>query len=58
MITIDIEPVIDYLRSLGPAIRAKVYRGIELLANHWPLIAEPHVKRISGYEGLWELARW
>jgi len=55
MITVDIEPVLDFLTSLNPVVRAKVYRGIDLLANNWPLIGEPHIKRVPGCEGLWEL---
>lgn len=55
MTLIDVEPVLDFLRSLDPKVRAKVYRGIDLLARHWPLIGKPHVKRVSGTEGLWEL---
>jgi len=52
---VDVEPVLDFLRSLETRVRAKVFRGIDLLANHWPRIGEPHVKRVPGYEGLWEL---
>lgn len=55
MLLIDVEPVLEFLGSLDPKVRAKVYRGIDLLANHWPLIGEPHVKRVPGHEGLWEL---
>lgn len=55
MTYVDVEPVLDFLKSLDTRLRAKVYRGIDLLADHWPLISEPHVKRVPGYEGLWEL---
>lgn len=55
MTFVDIEPVMDFLKSLDTRLRAKVYRGIDLLADHWPYIGEPHVRRVSGYEGLWEL---
>lgn len=52
MTLINVEPVLDFLKA---RLRAKVYRGIDLLANHWSYIGEPHVRRVSGYEGLWEL---
>jgi phage-related protein len=52
---VDVEPVLDFLKSLDTRLRAKVYRGIDLLANHWPYIGEPHVRHVSGCEGLWEL---
>lgn len=55
MTTVDVEPVLDFLKSLDTRLRAKVYRGIDLLANHWPQIGEPHVRRVSGCQGLWEL---
>jgi phage-related protein len=55
MTIIDVEPVLEFLNSLDPVTRAKAYRGIELLANHWPLISEPYVKRVSGSKKLWEL---
>ena len=55
MVYVDVEPIVDFLASLDPRLRAKVYRGIDLLANNWPLIGEPHVRRVSGYAGLWEL---
>ena len=53
---VNVENIIVFLRSLSdPRLRAKVFRGIDLLANHWPLIAEPHVKPVAGSDGLWEL---
>ena len=55
MTRVDVEPVLDFLRSLETRMRAKVFRGIDLLADHWPQIGEPHVKRVPGHEGLWEL---
>ena len=34
MVIVDIEPVADFLASLDSRLRAKVYRGIDLLANN------------------------
>lgn len=55
MTVVDIEPVAAFLASLEPRLRAKVYRGIHLLANNWPRIGEPHVRHVTSHEGLWEL---
>ncbi len=52
MVIIDVEPVIDFLNSLNPPVRAKAYRGIDLLAKNWPTIGEPYVERIPDQEGL------
>ena len=47
MIIIDVtEDVRDFIRSIGnQKLRAKIFRGFELLANNWPL-GEPHVKTV------------
>lgn len=57
MIIIDVtEDVRDFIRSIGnQKLRAKIFRGFELLANNWPQIGEPHVKTVEGRKGLWEL---
>ncbi|MGB9888011.1 MAG: type II toxin-antitoxin system RelE/ParE family toxin [Moorellales bacterium] len=55
MVTVDIEPIAEFLSALDPRLRAKVYRGIDLLANNWPLIGEPHVRHVTSHAGLWEL---
>lgn len=57
MITIDVtDEVRDFIRSISnPKLRAKIFRGFELLAGNWPRIGEPHVKAIEGQKGFWEL---
>ena len=50
-------PVLDYLLSLGPKMRAKAFSEIELLEKHGPSLREPYVKALSGarYKGMFEL---
>lgn len=50
-------PVLDFLLSLNPKMRAKVYSEIELLQQHGPNLREPYVKPIKGedYKGIFEL---
>lgn len=55
MVIVDVEHIAGFVASLDPRLRAKVYRGIDLLANNWPLIGEPHVRHVTGHTGLWEL---
>jgi phage-related protein len=46
LVIVDIEPVTGFLNSLEPTVRAKAYRGIDLLAKNWPAIGEPYVERL------------
>jgi len=50
-------PVMDFLLSLEPKMRAKAYREIELLQKHGPQLREPYVKPMKGHKnkGLYEL---
>lgn len=50
-------PVVDFLLSLQPKMRAKAYSEIELLQEHGTNLREPYVKPIKGkkYKGLYEL---
>lgn len=50
-------PVVEFLTSLHPKMRAKAYHDIELLQQFGPKLKEPHVKPIKGMEnrGLYEL---
>lgn len=50
-------PIFDFLLSLNPKIRAKVYSEIELLQKHGTSLREPYVKPIKGekYKGIFEL---
>lgn len=50
-------PVLDFLFSLSPKLRAKAFRDIELLKQHGSEFREPYVKPIKGKEnkGLFEL---
>jgi len=50
-------PVMDFLLTLNPKIRAKAFSEIELLETHGTALREPYVKPIVGnkYKGLFEL---
>ncbi len=50
-------PVLEYLLTLAPKLRAKVFSEIELLEKHGRELKEPYVKPIHGekYRGIFEL---
>lgn len=50
-------PIMDFLLSLEPKMRAKAYSEIELLKEHGPALREPYVKPIKGSnnKGIYEL---
>ena len=50
-------PVIYYLLTLSPKLRAKVFSEMELLEKHGTALREPYVKPITGKKnkGLYEL---
>ena len=50
-------PVLEYLLSLNPKLRAKAYMEIELLSRHGSALREPYTKPVEGskYKGLFEL---
>ncbi len=50
-------PVLDYLLTLPPKLRAKVFSEIELLEKHGSALREPYTKAIKGdkYKDLFEL---
>nr|WP_273327741.1 type II toxin-antitoxin system RelE/ParE family toxin [Vallitalea guaymasensis] len=50
-------PVVDFLLSLQPKMRAKAFSELELLQEHGNNLREPYVKSIKGkrYKGLYEL---
>jgi len=52
---IVLEPAHDFIRSLPERMRAKVYRGIDLLKLFGYRLGEPHAKTLKGAEGLKEL---
>lgn len=45
----------EFIQSLSPKMRAKVYRGIDLLKLFGFRLAEPHSKTLKNAEGLKEL---
>lgn len=50
-------PVMDYLLTLNPKMRAKAFSEIELLERHGLNLREPYTKAIKGekYSGIFEL---
>ena len=50
-------PVMEFLLSLRPKMRAKAYSEIELLKKHGPALREPYVKPVKGSKnkGIYEL---
>ncbi len=50
-------PVLDFLLTLNPKMRAKAFSEIELLKKHGINLREPYTKPIKGekYKGLYEL---
>ncbi|KNZ42311.1 type II toxin-antitoxin system RelE/ParE family toxin [Acetobacterium bakii] len=50
-------PVLNFLLSLQPKLRAKAYSEIELLKKHGTALREPYVKPIKGNnnKGIYEL---
>lgn len=48
-------PAHEFIRNLNPKMRAKVYRGIDLLKLFGFRLSEPHVKTFKNVEGLKEL---
>ena len=50
-------PVLEFLLTLSPKVRAKTFSEIELLKKHGSNLREPYVKSIKGdkYNGIFEL---
>ena len=50
-------PVLDFLLTLNPKMRAKAFSEIELLEKHGAKLREPYVKAVKGekYKDLFEL---
>lgn len=50
-------PVLEFLLTLNPKMRAKAYREIELLRKHGTDLREPYVKPVKGHKnkGIYEL---
>lgn len=50
-----LEDAVEFLRKLPVKLRAKAFRGIELLAEFGPNLPMPHAKLLIGADGLREL---
>ena len=50
-------PVLEFLLTLSPKVRAKTFSEIELLKKHGNNLREPYVKSLKGYKynGIYEL---
>jgi len=49
------EDAFNFVTKLDEKLKAKVYRTIALLEEYGALLSLPHSKKITGYEGLYEL---
>jgi phage-related protein len=45
----------EFLDSLDVKLKAKSFRTIQLLCEFGPFLSEPHSKKVSGINGLFEL---
>jgi len=50
-----LEDAVDFLRGLPVKLRAKAFRGVELLRALGPELPMPHARALQGAEGLREL---
>lgn len=48
-------PAVKFLDSLPDRLRAKAARSIVLLREFGPLLREPHAKKVTDWQGLFEL---
>jgi phage-related protein len=50
-----LSPAKDFLDSLEIKLKAKSYRTIQLLNEFSPFLSEPHSKKVTGVDSLYEL---
>lgn len=56
MYNVELMPdAVGFIEGLGPKIKAKVLRTIDLLEEFGPFLREPHSKKIKGTKELFEL---
>ncbi len=48
-------PVIEIIKKQSPKEKAKILREIELLEDFGLFLGMPHIKKLKGYDDLWEL---
>jgi phage-related protein len=48
-------PAAEFLDGLPNRLRAKAVRSLGLLGEFGPFLREPHSKKVTGWEGLFEL---
>ncbi|MGM0420745.1 MAG: type II toxin-antitoxin system RelE/ParE family toxin [Bacillota bacterium] len=48
-------PVIEFIKEQTPKEKAKIIREIELLEEFGLFLGMPHIRKMSGYDDLWEL---
>jgi len=48
-------PVIEFIKEQSPKEKAKILREIELLEEFGLFLGMPHIKKLKGYDDLWEL---
>ena len=48
-------PVLEFIEKLTPKEQAKILREIDLLEEFGLPLGMPHIRKIQGYEDIWEL---
>ena len=48
-------PVLEFIQAQSPKEQAKILREIDLLEEFGLSLGLPHIKKMHGYEDLWEL---
>jgi len=50
-----ISPVVEFIQNQSPKEQAKILREIDLLEEFGLFLGMPHIKKLNGYNDLWEL---
>lgn len=48
-------PVVEFIQQQSPKEQAKILREIDLLEEFGLFLGMPHIKKLKGYNDLWEL---
>lgn len=48
-------PVVNFIENQSPKEQAKILREIDLLEEFGLFLGMPHIKKLKGYNDLWEL---
>ena len=48
-------PVVEFIENQSPKEQAKILREIDLLEEFGLFLGMPHIRKLKGYDDLWEL---